>query len=377
MFIKDYPSYLRFLFARKVTPFILGGRGVGKTTGLADYCYNEGDRLFNLRLGNMADLGDLLGLSDFVIDAAGNKIATKFMMPNWQRELFDWANANPTKYAVIHLDEATRVPKHMQNPVLQIALEFRLHENVFPPNVRVVCSGNPPTKDYDGVISTKDQAYWDRFCVLKLSATAEEWLGYQRARGIHSDVLGFVQEHPHLLFGDSETFSIEHLVQPSGRSMEAAALLYGDGAPKEIIYGLIGGKVGEMLYQWVADNKSKVVQPEDILKYNKATRAQVLSMVSSERRAEISSINTQLTDLLKKRDVDGKATTKKEAAAIVAYVQDLPDDIAFGLLFVFFQINGITTLIDRCNHPELYDRCVKAISTGAVDVKAYQQQAAS
>ncbi len=372
MFLKDYPSYLGYLFARKVTPFVLGSRGVGKTASVAEFCEKGGHKLFNLRLGNMADLGDLLGLADFVTDGEGNKVATRFMMPDWQRELFDWATANPSKYAVIHMDEATRVPKHMQNPVLQIALEFRLHNNVFPSNVRVIASGNPPTKDYDGVISTKDQAYWDRFCVLKLTATAEEWLSYQRSRDTHVDVLGFIQEHPQLLFGDEATFSIESIVQPSGRSMESAALLYADGAPQELIFGLIGGKVGSMMYQWIADNKSKVIQPEDILEYKKATKVAVLKLLETERRAEISSINTQLVDFLTKREEEGKKPTKKQAAAIVGYMMDLPDDLMFGLLLNFFRIPEVSKAIDQEFHPELFNRVDEAMTTGKVDIKNYQ-----
>ncbi len=373
MFLKDYPQYLSALFARKVTPFILGVRGIGKTTVLQQYADDNGHKLFNLRLGNMADLGDLLGLSDFTVDAKGNKTATKFMMPNWQRELFDWAAANPAKLAVIHLDEATRVPKHMQNPVLQIALEFRLHENVFPDNVRVVCSGNPPTKDYDGVISTKDKAYWDRFCVLKLSPTVEEWLTHQRAKGLSDDVTGFVSEHPHLLFGDTETFSVEHLIDPSARSMEAAGLLYSDGAPKELIFGLIGGKVGSMMYQWITDNKSKVIQPADVLTYTKVTAAAVAKLLEQERRAEIASLNTQLVDLLKTKEAEGgKKITKKQAACLVAYLMDLPDDVLFGVLFSLIRFPEVSKAIDQDNHPQLYARCEDAMKTGKVDVKTYQ-----
>lgn len=370
MFITDYTSYLTTLFAAKVTPLIWSTHGVGKTQSIQDFADNGGHKVFVLCLGNMADAGDVLGLGDFQVDQyTGQKVATRFFRPNWMHELFTWAKENPTKLAIIHLDEINRAARHLQPIVLQMAINFRLHEEVFPDNVRIVASANPPTKDYDGTVDLKDKAYWDRFCHLKLTPTVDSWLSYGRKKGLNEDILNFVQEHPAHLMPSLATFSIDEYAQPSPRAMEAAARLVTLGAADELIYGVIGAKTGLMFTQWLRDNKAKTVTVDDILKYTKKTRATVAVILQQERRAEIASINNQLCTHLK--ELDETPVTEKQAVNIAEYAMDLPDDMMTGLLFNLVKYVSVAELIDK--NEKLHKLVDSVIASGAVDLKQFQQ----
>ncbi len=370
MFITDYPNYLNVLFSQKVTPLIWSTHGVGKTQSIQDFADTNGHKAFVLCLGNLSDLGDLLGLADFEVDQySGKKCATRFYRPNWMHEMFSWAKANPDKYAIIHLDEINRVPKFMQNVVLQMALNFRLHEEIFPANVRIVASANPPTKDYDGTVDMKDKAYWDRFCHLKLTPTVDSWLIYGRGKKLNEDILNFVQEHPQHLMPNVSTFSIDEYAQPSPRAMEAAARLVDVGAPEELIYGVIGAKTGSMFIQWLKDNRAKTVTVEDVLKYTKKTRQTVETMLQQERRAEIASINSQLCAHLDA--LNETAVTKAQARHLVEYALTLPDDIMTGLLFNLVRYPSCCYLIDE--DQELHKRVDDVLAAGVVDVDALRK----
>jgi hypothetical protein len=331
--ITEYKSYLNFLFKANVTPLVWGIHGIGKSAVPQQFADEGGHRLFNFRLGNMSDVGDLLGLPDFEVDSyhAGKKTATVFVPPKWRKDLFAWARANPEKYAVIHLDEVNRAHKSLLNPIFQIAIDRRLHEEEFPENVRVIASANPP-------LSTNDVTYWvndftesallDRFCHLKLSPTVPEWLAHAKATELEPSWVGFIADQPHLLHSTKADFSIDAYCKSSNRSVEGAARLYSVGAPAELIYGCVGSAVGQAFYAFERDNKDKQLTADQILNECDAHLSEVRKKVKNGRMADL---QLTLAEIYKATAGDISDTTPifslKTGENLVKFLQELPLDM--------------------------------------------------
>lgn len=337
MDIRQYKSYLPILFASNVTALVWGRHGIGKSTAPDQFAEENGHKLFNLRLGNM-EIGDLLGLPS----TEGG--VTRFNPPDWLKEVMDFATKNPTKFAIIHLDEINRVRKDMLSPVFQIALDGRLHTFKFPSNVKVIASANPPTEDYQGVYDITDMAFLDRFCHLNLSPTHDEWFDYQVENGRSPDMVQFYRAHPlsieHI---GKDCFSVDSLVKPSRRSTEAAMRLYEHGAPAELIYGCVGGSVGQMFYAWLQKNKAKTIRGEMVrLEYDKYKKT-ITKMSKEGEVAALKVICNELTDYYKTvKDV--KDITKDEIENLRDFYLTIPEDLAYGQILLV--LRGSVPLMD-------------------------------
>lgn len=388
MNIREFTSYLPYLFQSKVTPMVWGLHGVGKTSVPQQYADANGHRLFNLRLGNM-ELGDLLGLADFQTDADGNKVATSFFKPDWLKDLFDFAEANPDKYAIIFLDELNRTRKDMMNPVFQMALEYRLHTYQFPANVRVIAGGNPPIDGY-WVNDFTESALMDRFCHLALRPETAEWLSYAGERGLHADWIDFISDQPHQLHSMQASFSIDEYCKPSNRSTEAAARLYSIGAPKELIFGCVGAIAGGAFYNFVEKNKEVTVDPEELFTYTKKTRKAVAAMVEKGRHAQVKMLCTRLAESMEKtavldeeKGIKPREYTMKEGANICDFLRDIPIDISFGSARILSKYVELARVMsydpdhDGKGYEQqdlLVDHYKKALNAGQIDRAAFDNQ---
>lgn len=375
--IKEYLAALPYLFKAKVTPLVWGIHGIGKSSIPQQFCDSGGHRLFNLRLGNM-ELGDLLGLADFETDDAGRKVATRFFKPDWLKELFDFCEANPDKFGIIHLDEINRVRKDMMNPVFQIALEYQLHTYKFPKNVRVIGSANPPVEGY-WVNDFTESALLDRFCHIKLQPEIGEWIQHATRLGLHDDWIDFIQDQPHQLHSTQVSFSIDEYCKPSNRSTEAAARLYSDGAPQELVYGCVGATSGASFYAFVANRKEVTLTAEDILKYTKKTRVQIAKLTENGKYATIKSLCERLSEYAETRT---EAYTMKEGANVCEFLREIPIDIAFGAartLVKYVELARVLSYDPDADGKgyEVQDKLVKhfedALKSGILDRTAFEK----
>ena len=338
MRLNEYKTALPFLLAAKVTPLVWGRHGIGKSTAPEQFAKENGHMLFNLRLGNM-EVGDLLGLPSTAGDV------TQFNMPDWLKEVYDFARANPTKFAIIHLDEINRVRKDMLSPVFQIALDYKLHTYVFPDNVRVLASANPPTDDYQGVYDITDCAFLDRFCHIKLEPSTDEWLEFVKAEKLSDDMTLFYGQHPNLIEHIGKDFDVQSLIKPSRRSSIAAMRLYALGSPEELVYGCIGSSAGQMLYAWLQKNKAKAIRGEEVRTAWKKTKPKVQKLVDNGEIAAIKVICTEITDYYKTVK-DAAAISAKEMKDLQDFFDTIPEDVAYGNLRLLLRGSEVLALTD-------------------------------
>ena len=154
MNIRDFKKSLPYLINANTAVMLVGHHGVGKSQGVKQFCDENELGFVDLRLGTQ-DVGDILGLADFKVDDNGERIATKFMPP-------DWFPMDPNSRGLIFLDEINRARRDVLQAVFQLVLDKRIHTYELPKGWHVVAAMNPSTQDYI-VTDLSDKAFLDRF----------------------------------------------------------------------------------------------------------------------------------------------------------------------------------------------------------------------
>lgn len=342
MNITTYKSTLPIFFKSRVTPLVWGYHGVGKSTAPQQFADENGHQLVNLRLGNL-DAGDLIGLQDFTTDYDGKKTATKHFMPDWLHQLMTFCKSNPDKWGILHLDEINHIRRDLQSFIWQICLDRRLHTFEFPANLAVIASANPPTKDYPGTLDFKNKALLSRFCHIALRPDPAETLSHLRSTNA-TDVSDFIQEQPQMLSGTLETFSVDEYCKPSPRSWDAAGRLLREGAPNEVIYGLVGVTAAESYFAFLKNRKEKVIAPADVMQNYSKVRKAIKKAVKDEKYAELKllceGIQTDVIAASKQKITNAKGEeegfqySREIGDNLVAFAMDLPADLSMAFLLV-------------------------------------------
>lgn len=378
MNITTYKAALPIFFKARVTPLVYGYHGVGKSTAPEQFAAENGHKLVNLRLGNL-DAGDLIGLQDFTTDQyTGQKTATKHFMPDWLKALMDFCQANPDKWGILHLDEINHIRRDLQSFIWQICLDRRLHTFVFPENLAVIASANPPTKDYPGTLDFKNKALLSRFCHVALRPDQAETLSYYRSRGTrsHSDVADFLQERSDMARGTLESFSVDEYCKPSDRSWDTVGRLMEAGAPPEAIYGLVGVTAAEAYFQYLKNRKEKTVAPLDVLNDYAKVRKSIKKMIKDTKNAELKllceGIQSQVLEDSKKKDEKDPEQAwqypKAVGESVAAFAMDLPEDLSYAFLLVVAGPEA-TALMDVLDADETLHAFVKKmVETGKFKV---------
>jgi hypothetical protein len=359
MKLSTYKTQLPILFKANVTPLLWGAHGIGKTSLYEQFAASGGHRVFNLRLGNM-EIGDIIGLPDT------SDGTTRFNPPDWMVDMMRWAESNPDKWAIIHMDEINHIRKDMQGVVFQMALDYRVHTHVFPPNVRIAASANPPTKDYPGVFDFRNQALLDRFCHIALTPAVDEWVTWATASGVDADWVAFAQATPAALFPVGEYFDVVALAKPSARSLQKVSSLYAAGADRETLYGMIGMEATENFYAFKKKRDEDRIPVADILSaYKSKVDKRLKKWVDDAEYARINSLCDEL-------EVTMKALTEpvsdKAASNIAEFIMALPIDRGYATALSLSRITPGTAIpLDNCK--KLHEYFKALITEGKVVIK--------
>ncbi len=339
MYINEFKASLPYLFKAKVVPFAWGPHGVGKTSAIQQFADEGGHKLFTLALGNV-EIPDILGVMDKHVDEYTGKVtSSRYLMPEFFKELFDFCRENPDKYSILFLDELNHARKDVLSPVFQMITGGGVHTYKFPENFRIAVASNPPTDDYPGVLNLRNQALLDRFCHLNIQPNPTSWIeGYAVPQGLSDDIVQFIRNNPDHLRSAQVPFSSDQFAKPSERSWDYVNRLYAIQAPKELIYGMVGTATGTAWYAWMDANKEKLITGEEILAYNEKTRTAVLKLIKEEKFAEVQKVVDAFRDTVMKKTAelhalyekgedktDGKCTPE-ECRSVVQFLKDLPEE---------------------------------------------------
>ena len=338
MNIKTLKQCLPYILKAKITPWLWGFHGRGKSQVIEGIFAEMGWLCFNFRLGTQADVGDLLGQQEIAKDPKSGEVFTTFHKPEWMHNAFEFCKANPDKGAVIFLDELNRIFRQdLIPPVFQMALDYRLHTYEFPDNLYVIVAGNPDTSNYK-VIKFRDEAFYDRFCHIKFDPSMEEWFSHARNEKVSPEILGFLQEQPEFLEqSDLSEFSISQYVSPGRRSWLAVDRLDKLDIPKKLLHEIASGIVGVntiVAWQDYKNKGGKPIPPEKILNEYAEVRVNVLkfsgfgakSVRGDILKTTCDNLSEYLVSNFGTKDVLLKDTQKDNLAC---FMKDIPGEIFF------------------------------------------------
>lgn len=339
MNIKDFKASLPYLFKAELTGFLWGRAGIGKSNVIKQYADEMGYKFFPFYLGTQSDIGDILGLADFVRDKSGTAVATTFATPKWLKDTIDYCNANPDSGAIIFLDEFNRARRDILQGMFSLALDKTFHTIRLPKNCHVIAAGNPPTDEY--VTTDVDEtALMARFVHIKLEPTFDEWCEYAKGTEMNSDLLGFVKQQPVCLEGKHSAFELP--VKPDRRAWSRLDKLFKLNTPTEILYQLMYGIIGlerTVAFQEYLKSQDKPLSFQQILEGKK----DLLKKWSNPDEVSGSFLSISCDNLLagvKDMDEKKEVLNNKQKKILFDFFFIVPKDIAYKTLKSLIELNS-------------------------------------
>lgn len=253
----DIGTLLRLneVLPRNKARLLMGPAGIGKSSIVKQLAEEDDAELIDIRLSEY-EPQDLVGLP-YLADI-GNEKVTKFARPSW------WP-VDARKKVYVFLDELDRCREDMHPSAMQLALDRRaggrkLHDNVV---MWAACNG----EDY--LTIPIDQALMDRFAVVHLNPTVQEWRSWARRNGIAKSVVDFIQQNPNMLDTPDNMIGKPNVVCPSRRSWaDFGKMLNGLDVLKEENLGTFGSvflgyEVAAAFARWVQENY-QMISAEDV-----------------------------------------------------------------------------------------------------------------
>lgn len=327
MNINQLKNALPYLFKTKITPLVIGTHGVGKTSGVKQFCDENGFQFLSFRLGQLADAGDMTGLPSI------ENGVTEFLRPAW------W----PTEgKGVIFLDEINRARRDLLQCVFELCEKGTMNGRVLPEGWHVAAAMNPDTDDYT-VTDCSDKAFLDRFCAIKISSSHEDFINYGRSKSFNKSVLSFIGAQPGMLRGNNQDFTLK-FVEPSDRSWEKVGLLanlYDSGEMpetilNELVAGLVGLEASTAYMSWKKTSEKPVEGAKVLADYSSVQKTiKDYGDPANYRSDLLNETKQQVIEILK---AEGKTITPSEYENLVTFMLDLPNDVFYDLNKQMFRI---------------------------------------
>lgn len=333
MNIRQAIESLDYLVKAELTPFFWGHAGIGKTSIVKQYAKDKGFKFFAFYLGTQSDIGDILGLAEFVTNPDGTK-STAFATPKWLSDTIAYCNANPDSGAVIFLDEFNRGRRDILSGMFSLALDKTFHMIKLPKNCHVIAAGNPPTDEYF-VTDVNETALMARFVHIKLEPTFEEWVTYAQNTGIDSSLIGFLKNQPELLEASRTDFQLP--VKVDRRAYERLNRLFTLKTPSHLMEQLMAGIIGlerTVAYLQYVNQADKPLAGTAILD---GTGASMYTAWSNPDNTLSSLLNLTCDNL--KETVLARTVnfTNEEKQNIMKFFDVIPKDISFPLIKALVQ----------------------------------------
>lgn len=293
--------------AAKVTPFIWGHRGLGKSSLVQQITAEENWGFIDLRCSQL-EASDVRGLPDRVdgrtaylppVDMPVGDMTPEQIseaigpMPDpnnleAERVFLERLQQYQSRFqhGILFIDEVNRAQDDVLQAIFQLVLDRRVGSYVLPPGWSVVAAGNY-MEGYTVSGFTSDPAFVNRFCHLILSggeSTVEEWVNYMSAvhGGNAAEVIEFASQNVKHLDGEVAG-ELGFSIQPSRRSWEMVVrvneasqrLNANDSTRTEVLAGLIGRELALSFVRY-----SCPVKPRELLQRGVAPFADALSKLN-------------------------------------------------------------------------------------------------
>jgi hypothetical protein len=326
MKISDITTAVDFLFKAKITPLLRGYHGVGKTTVVEQIAQARGSRLVVIRLGQLSDAGDLIGLADFVRNDAGRAINTVFAAP-------EFLNGSEEQETILFFDEVNRSHKDLIQAIFQAVetgSQLGPHKLV---NTKVIAAMNPPNGDYS-VLDLTDPAFSDRFCHINFEPSKEEFISYAKST-TNGDFISFLQEHKNMIEQDLAPLSYAD-IKPSRRSAIRFQSLINLGLPESIRFeigqGMVGSEAAAAFESYVREKPKKIDVEAMLRDFNN-----VKDLVAQHNMPMLSLASEELMALLA---LETTIITEHNVAQVNEFLLAIPGDLAIANLFNLIKVEN-------------------------------------
>lgn len=265
MNISELKRSLPVLLKNKVTAFLWGAQGVGKTQ-VVQQIAQEGDYGFrHLHLATQ-EVGDLVGL--LVVDSDGT---VRHARPEWF----------PTEgKGIIFLDELNRAHPDVLQAMFSFITSGTIHRHTLPEGWRIVAAGNYQSSMFN-VTDTSDAAWMSRFCHIDFNPTAEEFIMYVESRGMF-DIADFIRDMPDMLEVKQKERLNMSMITPDRRAWaDLLGKLDFEADIEQERYEIYSGLVGTAAASAYLTSKKKSldkIRGRDILNMYDKVRARVLKV---------------------------------------------------------------------------------------------------
>jgi hypothetical protein len=340
MNFKQSKLAMTVLFQAGITPHFIGEAGIGKSAGVYHYANDIDADVVEVRIGLMADAGDLVGIQEFIkCEQTGQPLSTRHVLPDWfmKAAVAVQGAAENNRSVIIFLDEMSRGHKDLLQAIFELVYDRSLKGVKIRSNCHVVAASNPATDDYAGSMEFADDAFQDRFCHIKLEPTKEEFFQYGKTMGkFDNAILDFLMDNPKLMEKEHKAWGMD-FVQPSRRSWDRVNKILAiiptvDGAEEvefELICGIVGFEAASAFTKF-RKTYTKSIKADEVLNYysQKAlVKESVTKAVEKDRTDMLAKLNEELVEILDKMD----GITQQQADNLADLVHDLPVESAYTL----------------------------------------------
>lgn len=307
-----------------ISVLIRGNHGIGKSqivrTLASAFKLDVTDR----RLSQMCE-GDMIGLPSLENDS------TKFNPPDWYMDACKNAR-------VLFLDEINRATPEIMQAAFQIVLDRELNGVKLHPQTRVYAAINTGNK-YS--VNDMDPALLDRFWVVDLEPSVDDWLEWAKQSGIHDFITMFIQDQPKFL--DPVDNCSPGTVQPSRRSWEKLdsslkqAGVIEDPQNKiffSIASGFVGFEASAAFYNFAKNFSNNLTAEELVDQYEtKSVQSKITRLGQEALNVCIEKIVTHAKGLEKFSELQKKNLS--------SFMKDLPHELRISFWTKMVQIDRV------------------------------------
>ena len=370
---------------------LVGDTGIGKSTIMNTF-YDElaapknekGDdrpeseraTVYETKYLAQIEVGDLIGMPD----RSGDQ--TIWLKPAW------WPK--PNSKGILFFDELSDAKTDVRAAVMPMLLTRKMHQNILPDEVLIVCAMNPVGGEFGGYTFTRQ--FKDRLAFLKVTPTVEEWIAFAEKAKLPLYSKNMISEQPDFFLDTKKgnkddgdwTTNDYYNGTPSRRSVTTAIQVYEALTEEEkasvgdiLLQAICGDTAAAGIVTYSKRNISELINPRDIYDADKSLilLGTISAWAQNDNAERLGSFVRQTKAMLKADN----GVQKKNIKALAALLNALPEDLSIALLsYIKTEVkSGQVTLLSLSSDPAVFARIDKLMNPQKYRTKTQAPQEAN